>query len=136
MGSHADEAEIAQLERELMEAVRQRDILLLEEFLGDDFTLTTGRAGAEVRTRDEYLAVTRDDYVIEEYAFEGMVVQHYGNAAVVRTRYRQSGRMGAARRDGAYRITDVWVRGGRGWQLQARHAQPLADGGDGTTQYG
>lgn len=128
MASHADEARIEQLERELMEAVRHRDLVLLAEYLGGDFTLTTGRPGAEVRTRDEYLAITGSEYVIEEYAFEALVVQHYGDCAVVRARYHQRGRMGEARRDGSYRITDVWVRGDRGWQLQARHAQPLAGG--------
>jgi ketosteroid isomerase-like protein len=124
--SRAAERDIERLEHELMDAVRHRDLLLLGELLGGDFTLTTGRPGAEVRSREEYLAITEHEYAVEEYAFEGLVVQHYGDCAVVRTRYRQRGRMGDQRRHGTYRITDVWVRGARGWQLQARHAQPLA----------
>ncbi|MBW3658910.1 MAG: nuclear transport factor 2 family protein [Actinobacteria bacterium] len=119
-------AEIAELERTFMDAVRDRDMARLERLLGGDFTLTTGRRGREVRSRAEWLEVTDREYVIDDYAFEELEVQHYGSCAIARSRYRQVGRMGGERRDGAYRMTDVWVRMPDGWRLQARHAQPVA----------
>ncbi len=117
--------EITRLETAFMEAVQRKDIELLERLLGADFTLTTGRAGKEVRSRDEWLRVTEHEYVIEEHEFEELVVQHYDTCAVARSRYRQRGRMGQQARDTTYRMTDVWIRMDDGWKLQARHAQPV-----------
>lgn len=117
---------IEQLTQQLMTAVQQRDMDTLDALLGADFTLTTGRAGKEVRGRQEWLEVTAHQYVLEEFTFEEVVVQDYGTCAVVRSRYRQRARMGDEARNTTYRMTDVWVRGDDGWQLQARHAQPVA----------
>lgn len=117
--------EITGLEATFIEAVQRKDIDLLERLLGEDFTLTTGRAGKEVRSRDEWLRVTEHEYVIEEHEFEELVVQDYGTCAVARSRYRQKGRMGEQARNTTYRITDVWIRMDDGWKLQARHAQPV-----------
>jgi hypothetical protein len=118
--------ELPSLERELAEAVKARDIPLLERHLGQEFTLTTGRPGAEVRSRSEWLDVTRDDYVVDSFDFDDLVVQAYGDFAVVRSRYRQAGSMAAQDRSGAYLMTDAWVRRDERWQLVARHITPLA----------
>jgi ketosteroid isomerase-like protein len=120
------EEELTRLEHELIRAVQRRDRDLLDGLLGDDFTLTTGRPGAEVRTRAEWLRIAESEYAIEEFAFEELVVQVYGSAAVVRSRYSQRGAMGGERRDTTFRMTDVWVRDGDGWRLRVRHAQPVA----------
>ena len=102
--------EITGLETALIQAVQRKDIDQLERLLGEDFTLTTGRAGSEVRSREEWLRVTEREYVIEEHEFEELIVQHYGTCAVARSRYRQLGRMGQQARNTTYRMTDVWVR--------------------------
>jgi ketosteroid isomerase-like protein len=117
--------EIEELEHRLMRAVADRDREELCQLLGEDFTLTTGRPGAEVRSREEWLSVTMGDYVISSFEFEQLVVQHYGHCAIARSRYRQAGAMGGARRNTTYRMTDVWVRTAAGWRLEARHAQPV-----------
>lgn len=121
----ADRNQIEDLEKQLMDAVVRRDLDTLEQLLGRDFTLTTGRPGREVRSRDEWLRVTRDEYTIDAYEFDELVVQHYGPCAIARSRYRQRGRMGDVDRTATYRMTDVWVQMPEGWRLQARHAQPL-----------
>ena len=118
--------EIEQLSSQLMVAVQRRDMDTLDALLGDDFTLTTGRPGKEVRARQEWLEVTAREYVLEDFTFSELVVQDYGTCAVVRSRYTQRARMGEQARNTTYRMTDVWVRGDAGWQLQARHAQPVA----------
>lgn len=116
---------ITDLEMAFIEAVQRKDIDLLERLLGEDFTLTTGRPGKEIRSRHEWLRVTEHEYVIEEHEFEELVVQDYGTCAVARSRYRQQGRIGQEARNTTYRITDVWIRMNDGWKLQARHAQPV-----------
>jgi hypothetical protein len=108
-----------------MAAVRDLDLAWLEEHLGAEFTLTTGRPGAPVRGRAEWLDVTRDSYTIEEFSFGELEAHDYGSAALVRSRYRQRGSMGSERRDQTYLMTDAWVeRDGRP-QLVSRHVSPL-----------
>jgi len=42
---------LRRLEDELMRAVKKRDVARLDRMLGENFVLTTGRAGAEIRSR-------------------------------------------------------------------------------------
>jgi ketosteroid isomerase-like protein len=117
--------EIEALERRFMDAVRDRDLETLDGMLGERFTLTTGRAGAEVRDRAEWLQVTRDSYVIDSYEFEWLEIDRYGDAAVARSRYQQRGRMGEQDRSQPFLMTDVWVRIDGSWRLVSRHITPL-----------
>ena len=119
------EDEIEDLLRRWAHAVEHREMAFLESLLATEFTLTTGRPGAEVRTREQYLAVTRDDYEVDEWSFDEIVVQHYGRFAVVRSRYRQRGRMGEEQRAGSYLMTDAFVKQAGRWRAVARHITPL-----------
>lgn len=121
-------ADLEALSVRFMEAVRDRELEWLEEHLGAEFTLTTGRAGAPVRGRDEWLAITAERYVIEEFAFDEIEVLGYGTVGVVRSRYRQRGTMDGADRTQAFLMTDVWVERDGRRQLVTRHVSPLAPG--------
>ncbi len=108
-----------------MEAVRDRELPFLEYHLGAEFTLTTGRSGAPVRDRAEWLRITASRYEIEEFVFDELEALDYGDVGVVRSRYQQTGSMDGERRDAVYLMTDVWVeRDGRP-QLVTRHISPL-----------
>jgi ketosteroid isomerase-like protein len=120
------EQELVELEHRFMAAVRDRDVDFLERHLGREFTLTTGRPGSEVRTRAEWLEITRARYEIDSFSFDELEVLPYGDAGVVRSRYRQSGRMDGDDRSVSYLMTDVWVRRSADWQLVTRHISPLA----------
>jgi ketosteroid isomerase-like protein len=109
-----------------MEAVRDRDLDLLERLLALEFTLTTGRPAAPVRSRAEYLEITASRYEIDEFEFEDVEVLDYGEAAVVRSRYRQRGRMDGAERSQEFLMTDVFVRREDEWRAVTRHVSPLA----------
>ena len=79
------EAEVAAVERRWQEAVRDRDIATLDALLACEFTLTTGRPGAPVRTRADYLRLTASEYVVADFAFEALDVVAVGDhGAVVR----------------------------------------------------
>jgi limonene-1,2-epoxide hydrolase len=118
-------AELAELSVRFMEAVRDRDLEWLEEHLGAKFTLTTGRPNAPVRGRAEWLAVTRDRYVIEDFAFEELDVIELGSVGVVRSRYRQRGSMDGDDRTQTFLMTDVWAELDGRRQLVTRHVSPL-----------
>lgn len=119
------EAEIIELEHQVIRATQARDTEVLERLLGDGFTLTTGRPGKEVRARDEWMRVTEHRYEIDDYEFEELTVQAFEGCAIARSRYRQQARMGDLARNTVFRMTDVWVLMPDGWKLQARHAQPV-----------
>jgi ribonuclease HI/ketosteroid isomerase-like protein len=119
------EAEVEEVVRRWAHAVAEREMAFLEALLAPEFTLTTGRPGAEVRTREQYLAITRDEYEVDSWQFDEIVVQHYGRFAVARSRYTQTGRMGAEPRDGAYLITDVFLKQSGRWRAVARHITPV-----------
>jgi ketosteroid isomerase-like protein len=120
--------QIERLEQRWMEAVRDRDMAFLEELLGEEFTLTTGRPGAPVRGREEWLAITRDRYAIEEFEFERLEVLPYGHVAVARSRYRQAASMDGEDRTQTFLMTDVFVRRKGRWTAVTRHVSPLAAG--------
>jgi ketosteroid isomerase-like protein len=122
--------QIVALERELQSAVAARDVEALERLLGQEFTLTTGRPGHEVRGRAEYLEVTATRYVIEEFRFDELEVVELGpGAALVRSRYAQRGAMDGEDRSQPFLMTDVWAHRPIGWQLVSRHVSPLASSG-------
>ena len=72
--------EIEARERELQAAVAARDVATLDRLLGQEFTLTTGRPGNEVRGRAEYLEITAARYVIDEFRFDELEVIELGPA--------------------------------------------------------
>ena len=111
-----------------MEAVRARDLAFLDDLLGEEFTLTTGRTGNEVRGRQEYLDITAERYEIEDFEFEELEVLAYGEAAVVRSQYKQEGRMDGQNRDQTFLMTDVFVWRAGGWRAVTRHVSPLEPG--------
>jgi Domain of unknown function (DUF4440) len=124
--SKQSERALRQLEQRMMKAVAERDLSWLERHLGEEFALTTGRPGAEIRTRAEWLAVTRDRYVIESFEFTTIDVRTYGHVAVVGVRYRQTGSLDGQDRSSEYLLTDVWIRRKGRWQLVSRHSTALS----------
>jgi Domain of unknown function (DUF4440) len=108
-----------------MEAVRDRDVEWLDQHLAPEFTLTTGRADAPVRARDEWLAITRDRYVIEEFGFDEVEVIDLGLVGVVRSRYRQRGSMDGEDRTQTFLMTDVWAEQDNQPKLVTRHVSPV-----------
>jgi ribonuclease HI len=123
-----EEDEIEQLLHRWAEAVEKREMAFLEALLAPEFTLTTGRPAAPVRTREQYLSITRDDYEVASWEFEEIVVQHYGRFAIARSRYRQAGRMGGDARDGVYLMSDAFVKQSGRWRAVARHISPPLEG--------
>ncbi len=129
MGQADDsEQDLMRLEHDWMRAVQELHITFLDDLLGEEFTLTTGRPGVEIRQRQEWLDITRERYVINAFRFESLDVHLYTDAAVVRSRYTQRGRMDDLARDQTFLMTDVFVRRDRRWQAVTRHISPLEPG--------
>ena len=115
--------ELVELSNELVAAVQRHDRRRLEELLADEFTLN-GAAGE--LDRDALLEAAAGPYEIDDWAYEEIDEEIYGDTAVLVSRYRQTGRL--AGRDVSHRmhVTDVWVRRRGRWQIVRRHASVAA----------
>lgn len=111
--------ELRGLSHELVRAVQQHDTAQLDELLADEFTLD-GAAGT--LGRDELLEAAAGAYVIDDFTYEEIDPQVYGNTAVVVSRYAQTASLDERDVSGRLRITDVWVRRDGRWQIVRRHA--------------
>jgi ketosteroid isomerase-like protein len=118
--------ELRALEERFMTAVAERDLDFLEDHLGEEFRLITGRPGHETRDRAEWLEVTTTAYEIRSFRFDELEVLDYGDLAVVRSRYSQEATMGDTDRSQSYLMTDVWHRREGTFRLVSRHISPLS----------
>jgi hypothetical protein len=111
--------ELIELSNELIGAVQRHDRQRLEELLATEFTLD-GAAGE--LDREALLEAAEGPYEIDDWAYEEIDEEIYGDTAVLVSRYRQTGRLDG--RDVSHRmhVTDVWVRRDGRWQIVRRHA--------------
>mgnify|MGYP000194448575 CR=1 FL=1 len=120
-GAAAVAHELVELSHELVDAVVRHDLERLEELLAAEFTLD-GAAGA--LDREEFLEAAAGPYRIEEFAYDELDLEVYGNTAVCVSRYRQVARLDGRDVSGDLHVTDVWVRREGRWQIVRRHASP------------
>ena len=115
--------ELIALSNELVRAVHDHDRERLERLLGVEFTLN-GAAGEMGRA--EFLDAASGPYQIDDWAYEEIDPEIYGDTAVIVSRYRQTARLNGRDLSHRMHVTDVWIRRDAHWQLVRRHAT-LAD---------
>jgi len=113
--------ELVELSHELVRAVQAHDRARLEELLADEFTLD-GAAGT--LDRSELLEAAGGPYEIEEFSYDEIDPEVYGNTAVVVSRYSQQASLAGRDVSRRMRVTDVWLRRDGRWQIVRRHATP------------
>jgi len=99
--------------------VQEHDSGRLETLLAREFTLL-GAAGE--LDRQGLLEAAAERYVIEDFAYEEIDPEVYGNTAVVVSRYRQAARLDGQDVSARLHMTDVWIRRDGRWQIVRRHA--------------
>ena len=119
MTSTAVSHELVELAHDLARAVSEHDVARLEELLADEFTLQ-GAAGQLDRT--EFVEAAAGPYEIDEFAYEQIDPEIYGNTAVLVSRYSQSARLDGRDLSHRMNVTDVWTRRDARWQIVRRHA--------------
>jgi ketosteroid isomerase-like protein len=120
-GAAAVAHELVELSHELADAVVRHDRELLERLLAAEFTLN-GAAG--VLDREAFLDAAAGPYEIDEFSYDEIDPEVYGNTAVCVSRYRQVARLDGRDLSGELHVTDVWVRRDGRWQIVRRHASP------------
>jgi hypothetical protein len=111
--------ELVELAHELARAVCDHDVARLEELLASEFTLQ-GAAGQ--LDREEFLQAAAGPYEIDEFSYEEIDPEIYGNTAVLVSRYRQVARLDGRDLSRRMHVTDIWTRRDARWQIVRRHA--------------
>lgn len=123
--SASDREELARLEEEWMSAMQSRDMDRLEELVADGFTFTAVHLNPDPMSREQWMGAAREGYTITSFAFEEMDVDVFGDTAVIHSRFSQLASWDQNNLSNVFRLTDVWSRGDKGWQVVARHSSIL-----------
>ncbi len=111
--------EIQRLERAWMTAWVERDRLTCERILADDFVLTSARG--ILMPKSDWLAAAMTSFVCTAFAWQDLLVRHFGDTAVVHGRSRQQASVSGQDWSGLFLVTDVWVKRNNQWQVVSRH---------------
>jgi ketosteroid isomerase-like protein len=119
MTTTAVATELVELAHDLARAVSEHDVERLEELLADEFTLQ-GAAGQ--LDREAFLEAAAGPYEIDEFTYEQIDPEVYGNTAVLVSRYTQVARLDGRDLSHRMNVTDIWTRREARWQIVRRHA--------------
>jgi ketosteroid isomerase-like protein len=120
-----DRAALAQLQRDWMQAVQERDMDRLEEIVGQGFRFTAIHLNPEPMTREQWMAAAREGYTIVSFAYEEMSIDIFRDTGVVHSRYSQVASYQETNLSNVFRLTDVWNRNDGRWEVVARHSSVL-----------
>ena len=110
--------ELVELAHDLARAVSQHDVDRLEQLLAGEFTLQ-GAAGQ--LDREAFLEAAAGPYEIDEFTYEEIDPEVYGNTAVLVSRYHQVARLDGRDLTHRMHVTDIWTRRDARWQIVRRH---------------
>jgi ketosteroid isomerase-like protein len=125
MSADDDRAALAQLQRDWMQAVLERDMDRLEELVGEGFRFTAIHLNPEPMTREQWLGAAREGYTIISFAYEHMDIDVWGDTGIVHSRYSQVASYEHTPLSNLFALTDVWHRWPEGWKVVARHSSVL-----------
>ena len=111
--------ELVELAHDLARAVSEHDVARLDRLLAAEFTLQ-GAAGQ--LDRDAFLQAAAGPYEIDEFTYEEIDPEVYGNTAVLVSRYHQVARLDDRDLTHRMHVTDIWTRRDARWQIVRRHA--------------
>src|SRR5438874_1839551 len=97
-----------------MEAIKQKDMAMLEQILGEEYTYTASNQGRW--SRQGWLDAV-PVYNIQSFEFPSIEVRTYGEVAVALVQCRQVAIYAGTPRSGEFLITDVWAHRDGRWQV-------------------
>jgi ketosteroid isomerase-like protein len=126
MSVEDDRERIAELQREWMAGVQNRDMDRLEQLVAPGFRFTAIHLNPEPMTREQWMGAAREGYTIVSFAYESMDIDVFGDTAICHSRYSQVASYMHTSLSNAFRLTDVWSRIDGEWQVVARHSSILS----------
>jgi ketosteroid isomerase-like protein len=102
-----DRAHVAQLQRDWMQAVADRDMDRLDDIVAPGFRFTAIHLNRDPMTREHWMAAAREGYTIVSFAYEWMDIDLFRDTAVVHARYSQVASYRHTSLSNAFQLTDV-----------------------------
>ena len=117
------EQELKERENLFALAIKSQDTKLTDFFLADSYFLAIGVEGSpfQIISRENWQAGLKD-YVTKSFSIEDLIVNVYGNTAVVLMYYTQQATVRGENRNAQFVITDVWVKSENDWKIVSRHS--------------
>ena len=113
-------ASIRKLEEKWTESYKKRQIDILSSLLADDFVITV--EDGSVYSKSGYISHTADTSVQVEVAeISDLKVRMHGNTAVVTGADHERGKSNGKPYEYHDRLTDVWMKIGKNWQVISSH---------------
>ena len=113
-------SQVRKLEEKWTAAYKTRQIDILSSLLADDFVITVEDGNTYSKTG--YITHSADPSVHVEVAeLSGLRVRVRGNLAIVTGAYLEKGQSNGKPYEYHDRLTDVWVKTGKTWQVIASH---------------
>ncbi len=121
-----DREQLAQLQRDWMQAVEDRDMDRLQEIVAPGFRFTAIHLNPEPMTREQWMEAAREGYTIVSFAYESMDIDVFGGTTgIVHSRYSQVASYQHTSLSNVFRLTDVWHKRDGDWQVVARHSSMI-----------
>ena len=121
-GSAANEEEVVlRVQREWMEAVRDKDAAALDRILADDYTYTDARGTVSTKADSLHQARSTGSRMKAFQTSETKARVH-GDIAVITGRLRMEGETGGEPYEAEVRFTDILARIDGRWRAVAAHA--------------
>lgn len=121
-----DGPRLRNLERELNQAIAQRDARRVNDLLSDDWLLVTGTG--RIKTKQDILNEIRlPELVFQDNETRDVMVRIWGDTAVLTGTLHQRYRLRGRQQDVTLRYTDTWTRSGDSWRQVSGHASRLPD---------
>ena len=119
------EQRLTKLENDWVQAVINKDVVLLDRVLSDDFT-TSNNSDGSVATKAKAISVVKSgEEVMTSYSYADLKVRVYGHAAVVTGLQTFKQTFKGQDTSGTWRFSDTWVKRGKSWQCVVEQASKV-----------
>ncbi|HMI87037.1 MAG TPA: nuclear transport factor 2 family protein [Polyangiaceae bacterium] len=125
VGAEDDEQVVLRVQREWMEAIRDKDVAALDRILADDYTFTDSR-GRVSHKEDSLRQARATGSRMKAFHTSERKAQIHGDVAVITGRVRTEGETGGTPYDAEAQFTDVLARIDGQWRAIAAHASSLS----------
>ena len=115
------EKALLQMERDWMEAIKNRDKFTLERILADDF-MSISWDGKTFNKAEGIAANLATDSKLDSYTLDPLKVRIFGDAAVVTGGDKEKSSFKGKDTSGQYAWTDVYVKRNGRWQAVSTHS--------------
>lgn len=115
----AGEASLRELNRKWSEAVKNRDRIVLERILDDQF-VSTGDDG-QVSNKRQWIAAVMGPVTVESYSLDDVTVRVYGDTGIVTGTWNGKFKVDGKNAGGAFRFTETYARNRGAWRAVAAH---------------